>query len=112
MRIEQRVGRLHRISQRREVFIFNLGVNGTIEDHMIEILDNKINMFEMVIGEIKPILGPISNDGEFADVILKIWTKSKNDEEFKSNFAQLGDQLMNAKQEYLQAKTLDEEIFD
>lgn len=111
MRIEQRIGRLHRIGQNREVFIFNLSVKGTIEDHMIDILDHKINMFEMVIGEIEPILGHISQNENFEDVILEIWKKSKNEEELQSHFEQLGEELLNAKQEYLGAKALDEEIF-
>ncbi|MDO9349613.1 MAG: SNF2-related protein, partial [Deltaproteobacteria bacterium] len=52
MRIEQRIGRLHRIGQTRDVFVFNLSVKETLEDYVIDLLDNKINMFEMVIGEI------------------------------------------------------------
>src|SRR3989337_2991949 len=43
MRIEQRVGRLHRIGQTRDGFLFNLSVKETIEDYIIEILDSKIN---------------------------------------------------------------------
>lgn len=34
MRIEQRIGRLHRIGQTRDVFIFNLSVKDTIEDYI------------------------------------------------------------------------------
>ncbi|HLD69446.1 MAG TPA: SNF2-related protein [Candidatus Omnitrophota bacterium] len=111
MRIEQRIGRLHRIGQKQDVFIFNLSVKGTLEDHIIDILDNKINMFEMVIGEIEPILGRIGQDEEFEDVIMEIWMNSKNDDELRSNFGQLGDQMKNAKQEYLQSKALDDKIF-
>ncbi len=111
MRIEQRIGRLHRIGQKQDVFIFNLSVKGTLEDHIIDILDNKINMFEMVIGEIEPILGRIGQEEEFEDVIMETWMNSKNDDELRSNFEQLGDQMKNAKQEYLTSKALDDEIF-
>ena len=111
MRIEQRIGRLHRIGQKQDVFIFNLSVKGTLEDHLIDILDNKINMFEMVIGEIEPILGRIGQDEEFEDVIMEIWMNSKNDYELSANFEQLGNQMRTAKQEYLQSKALDDEIF-
>jgi SNF2 family DNA or RNA helicase len=110
MRIEQRIGRLHRIGQTRDVFIFNLSVKDTIEDYIIEILDNKINMFEMVIGEIEPILGHLGWDREFEDIILELWQKSGR-ENLKEGFKQLGSDLVKAKQNYLYAKTADSEIF-
>ncbi|MBU1486713.1 DEAD/DEAH box helicase family protein, partial [bacterium] len=55
--IEQRIGRIHRIGQKREVFIFNLATKGTVEDQILRILDEKINMFELVVGEIQSIMG-------------------------------------------------------
>lgn len=111
MRIEQRIGRLHRIGQTRDVFIFNLSVRETIEDYIIDILDNKINMFEMVIGEIEPILGHIREGEDFEDMIMGIWLNSRNDEEVKDGFESLGRELIKAKNEYTKAKVLDDEIF-
>ena len=73
MRIEQRIGRLHRIGQTRDVFVFNLTVKGTLEDYIIDILDNKINMFEMVIGEIEPILGHLEKEEDFEDIVMQLW---------------------------------------
>jgi SNF2 family DNA or RNA helicase len=111
MRIEQRIGRLHRIGQTRDVFIFNLSIKGTIEDYIIDILDNKINMFEMVIGEIEPILGNVEEDKDFEDIITDIWLKSSGTVELKDGFEQLSSDLVNAKNEYLKTKALDDEIF-
>ena len=111
MRIEQRIGRLHRIGQTRDVFIFNLAIKETIEDYIIDILDRKINMFEMIIGEIEPILGHLGEDIDFEDIIVDIWLKSGDKEGLKGGFEQLGNELVNAKQRYLDAKAVDEEIF-
>lgn len=111
MRIEQRIGRLHRIGQTRDVFIFNLSIRGTIEDYIMEILDSKINMFEMVIGEIEPILGHLEEEGDFDDLILDIWMRSADREGMKEQFGKLGDELAAAKQSYLKTQTLDREIF-
>lgn len=111
MRIEQRIGRLHRIGQTRDVFIFNLSIKGTIEDYIIDILDNKINMFEMVIGEIEPILGNVEDDKDFEDIITDIWLKSSDADSLKDGFEQLSSDLLNAKNEYLKTKVLDNEIF-
>jgi SNF2 family DNA or RNA helicase len=111
MRIEQRIGRLHRIGQTRDVFVFNLSVKGTLEDYVIDLLDNKINMFEMVIGEIEPILGHLEKEEGFEDLVMGIWLKSANDEELKAGFEKLGEDLVKAKNEYQKAKSFDNEIF-
>jgi superfamily II DNA or RNA helicase len=111
MRIEQRIGRLHRIGQNRDVFIFNLSVRETLEDHILNILDNKINMFEMVIGEIEPLLGHLEEEREFEEVILEIWMQSRDQEEARSRFEEFGQKLVKAKGDYLDSKALDREIF-
>jgi SNF2 family DNA or RNA helicase len=111
MRIEQRIGRLHRIGQTRDVFIFNLSVKDTIENYIIDILDSKINMFEMVIGEIEPILGHLGEEKDFEDIIMEIWLKSKDGDTLKQGFELFGDEMVNAKAEYLKSKVLDNEIF-
>jgi SNF2 family DNA or RNA helicase len=111
MRIEQRIGRLHRIGQTRDVFVFNLSVKETLEDYVIDLLDNKINMFEMVIGEIEPILGHLGKEEDFEDLVMGIWLQSANDGELKAGFEKLGEDLVKAKNEYLKAKSFDSEIF-
>lgn len=58
MRIEQRIGRVHRLGQTRPVYIRNFATLGTIEEHMVTLLQDKIRMFEMIIGELDVILGP------------------------------------------------------
>lgn len=110
MRIEQRIGRLHRIGQTRDVFIHNLSVRDTLEDQILELLESKINMFELVIGEIEPILGYISEDQEFDEIVLSLWTKSANPEELKAGFDRLGTELVAAKEQYLVARQLDREL--
>jgi len=111
MRIEQRVGRLHRIGQPRDVFIFNLSVQETIEDHILYILENKINMFEMVIGEIEPLLGYLGEEREFEEIVMEIWLQSNGQDEARSRFEALGQSLVRARSSYLRSKELDREIF-
>ncbi len=111
MRIEQRIGRLHRIGQQRDVFIFNLSIKETLEDYILDILDKKINLFEMVIGEIEPIIGNISEESNFEDIILDLWNKSSNSAELAGNFTRLGEEMIHAKKTYLETKALDTEIF-
>lgn len=56
MRIEQRIGRIHRLGQERDVVIYNFATENTVEEHILELLYEKINLFENVIGELDEIL--------------------------------------------------------
>ena len=111
MRLEQRIGRIHRIGQERDVFIFNLCLQGSIEEFMMRILDDKINMFELVIGEIDTILGNLETEQDFSGLILDVWLRSGAGEERQANFARLGDEILAAKRTYEKTKALDEMIF-
>ncbi|MGI6081374.1 MAG: DEAD/DEAH box helicase [Limnochordia bacterium] len=59
MRLEQRIGRVHRLGQTRDVHIHNLAVNGTVEEYILFLLYEKINMFNLVIGELDIILAQL-----------------------------------------------------
>ncbi|MFT8871072.1 MAG: SNF2-related protein [Sporolactobacillus sp.] len=59
MRIEQRIGRIHRIGQESDVHIYNLAVENTVESHILYLLYNKIHLFEQVVGELDAILEKI-----------------------------------------------------
>lgn len=110
MRIEQRIGRLHRIGQTRDVFIFNLSSEGTVEDYILDILDKKINMFELVLGEMEMILGNLDDSRDFSGIVMDIWTKAQDKEGRRGEFEKLGEGLLQAKKRYLQIKSYDEEI--
>ncbi|MBM3225450.1 MAG: DEAD/DEAH box helicase, partial [Candidatus Tectomicrobia bacterium] len=110
MTIEQRIGRIHRIGQTREVFIFNLAVHGTLEDEVLRILDEKINMFELVVGEIDAILGAMSEEHDFADLVFTAWVETTETAR-ASAFASLGERLADAKGQYEAIKALDETLF-
>lgn len=60
MRVEQRIGRIDRIGQKySEVWISNYFYQGTIEDIIYQRLADRINWFEVVVGELQPILAEI-----------------------------------------------------
>ena len=111
MKIEQRIGRIHRIGQEKEVHIYNFCCAGTIEDYILEILDRKINMFEMVIGEIDMIVGRVSGEKEFSDMVCDIWLTSQNHEERESSFSKLGTKMRRAKTGYEKTRELDDKLF-
>jgi len=69
MRLEQRIGRVHRIGQTRPVQVYNLVAVGTIEERLVDILLGRINLFEGIIGELDAIMGVLEGGGWEAQVL-------------------------------------------
>ena len=111
MKIEQRIGRIHRIGQTQDVFIFNFCLAGSIEEYILRILHDKINMFELVVGEIETILGNLDEDFDFSEAVMEIWLRNQAKPELETAFDQLADDLLKAKQSYQESHELDEKIF-
>ncbi|ANY75158.1 MULTISPECIES: DEAD/DEAH box helicase [Paenibacillus] len=112
MRVEQRIGRVHRLGQTNDVQIFNLSTAGTIEEHILNLLHEKINMFEMVIGGLDVILERYEKNESFEKSLYKIMLESGNDEEIRRRINTLGDSLHHIKQDIEQeasGETLREE---
>jgi len=105
------VGRIHRIGQKRDVRIYNLSARGTVEDYLLEILDQKLNMFELVIGEIDMILGQLSDERDFEDLLLDIWIQSQTAEELHTGFDQLGEMLTSARKVHQKIQEYDDALF-
>ncbi|MFW6308948.1 MAG: DEAD/DEAH box helicase [bacterium] len=111
MKIEQRIGRIHRIGQERDVYIYNFSAKDTIEAHILEILDAKINMFELVIGELDMILGNMQERRDFEDIVMDIWVNSSEETEIKEKMNEFGDNLAAARKKYEEVKQYDEKLF-
>lgn len=95
MVVEQRIGRVHRIGQQREVHIHNYAASGTVEAHILRLLHTKIRLFELVVGELDMIIGKeADDDGESLEGQLgELWLKADSDERFGSDVDVLGDTL-------------------
>lgn len=94
MRLEQRIGRIHRLGQEKEVYIHNLATKDTIEAHIVELLQEKIRMFEMVIGELDYIVGDPTLASKLEDNILEWAMTSNSDEELREKLHRYGDALL------------------
>ena len=111
MQIEQRIGRIHRIGQENPVQVYNFCAAGSIEDRILEILDRKINMFELVVGEIDMVLGRLQGEEEFSDLVYEIWVKHAGEEDRGNAFDALATRLKRARSAYEKSRELDEKIF-
>ena len=104
MRVEQRIGRLHRLGQEKDVKIFNLSCNETIEAHVIELLARKIRMFELVIGELDLILGNLEGNKSFEDLLREAWETASDGDDLRERIDALGDVLARARRTYEQVR--------
>ena len=109
--IEQRVGRVHRIGQTRDVYIFNLCLSGSVEERILSILHDKINMFELVAGEVEMILGHLGDEEDFASLVMDAWSSSHSDDDARETFERLSARLLDAKSAYQNASDLDRALF-
>ncbi len=56
MKLEQRIGRIHRFGQTQDVYIYHLAYEQSVEDRMLTLLQEKINLFQSAIGKLDDIL--------------------------------------------------------
>ncbi|MFN7251172.1 MAG: DEAD/DEAH box helicase [Anaerobacillus sp.] len=82
MRIEQRIGRIHRLGQEKDVHIYNFATENTVEQHILTLLYDKIRLFERVIGELDDILSRLELDN-IEDHISDILIQSKSQGEMR-----------------------------
>jgi SNF2 family DNA or RNA helicase len=63
MSVEQRIGRLDRIGQKRDMYIYSFATKGTMEEHVVDLIINKMCCVGLVIGELPIILFNLGLDG-------------------------------------------------
>lgn len=99
MRLEQRIGRIHRLGQTRDVSIFNLSTTDTVEAHLLRLLDEKIAMFNMVIGELEALFGTQGALRSFETGLYQAVLQAENDEELRQNFERLAQTVREKRQQ-------------
>ncbi len=82
MRIEQRIGRIHRLGQESDVKIYNFAIKNTVEDHILQLLYKKIGLFEGIIGKLDEILEKFS-DEPIEDHVKNILLQSETQGEMR-----------------------------
>lgn len=97
MRLEQRIGRIHRLGQEKDVKIYNFATKDTVEEHVLKLLYEKINLFEKVIGELDDILTKLEF-GNIEDHLTDIFGKSASDGEIRIKIENLTSMIQFAEE--------------
>lgn len=112
MRIEQRIGRLHRLGQTHPVTVLNLAFDDTVEAHLVALLATKIRVFELVVGELDMILGEVDERRSFEDLIATAWQRGRGGAALAAEFAAIGDEFTKARGEYADVKCAGDALGD
>jgi guanylate kinase len=87
MKVEQRIGRIHRIGQRRAVYIFNMALEDTIEEYVLDRLYHKIDLFQQSVGELSSILTRLEDSGtSFEDEIFERLVSAGSEVDLENDF--------------------------
>lgn len=81
LKIEQRIGRVHRFGQEKDVYIFNFATVDTVAERILEILETKIHLFTKTIGTPDVLLGNLEHENKFQKNFMKFISGQKTRKE-------------------------------
>jgi SNF2 family DNA or RNA helicase len=94
MKLEQRIGRIHRYKQDRDVTVFNLSIKDTIDDYVLHILYQKIDLFNMTIGKMETVLAELKEGSQdIQKTIMQILLRSNSHLDIKKELDNLANDL-------------------
>ena len=99
MKVEQRIGRVDRIGQDREVHVFNMALEDTVEEHVLDKLFGKIDLFNQSIGGLRDILSRMEQSGsDFEQEIFNRLRDADSKIELENNFEDMAVDLEDNKE--------------
>jgi SNF2 family DNA or RNA helicase len=113
MKVEQRIGRVDRIGQDRDVHVFNLALSGTVEEHVLEKLYGKIDLFTQSIGGLCDILSKMEQSGaDFEREVFERLRNADDEAELENNFEDMAVDLEENREAAEQMEDFNREVFD
>ena len=89
MKLEQRIGRIHRLGQQQDVYVYNLATRNTIEEKVLKILYKKIHLLKKVIGDMDNVLMDLKDSTSLENNIMEIIAGSTTEQEIDSRLQEL-----------------------
>ncbi|ERJ05687.1 ATP-dependent RNA helicase protein [Halorhabdus tiamatea SARL4B] len=113
MKVEQRIGRIDRIGQERDVHVFNLALADTVEEHVLEKLYGKINLFTQSIGGLREILSRMEKSGaDFEREVFERVRTADSRVELENNFEEMAVDLEENKEAAEKMSEFNKGVFD
>lgn len=120
MSVEQRIGRLDRIGQLKDMNIYSLATKDTMEEHVVDLIINKMCCIGLVIGELPIILFNLGLDGEgktglnkIEEMLLNKFIDSKNNLNiFAKGVKEIEKMIEIGIDDYYKSKDYNESVLD
>ena len=120
MSVEQRIGRLDRIGQTKDMYIYSLATKDTMEEHVVDLIINKMCCIGLVIGELPTILFNLGLDGpgkygvsKIEEMLMDSFIDSKNNLElFAQDVGKISEIISQGLKEYNSSKEATAKVFD
>jgi SNF2 family DNA or RNA helicase len=120
MSVEQRIGRLDRIGQKRDMNIYSLASKGTMEEHVVDLIINKMCCIGLVIGELPIILFNLGLDSEgrygtnkIEEMLMNAFIESKNNlDKFAKGVDEIASAIEQGFQDYQKSKDSSSKVLD
>lgn len=77
LKIEQRIGRIHRFGQKLDVVIYNFSTAHTVAENVLKVLERKLRLFEESIGTPDVLLGQIEEELNLPSIIMDLLSRRK-----------------------------------
>lgn len=113
MKVEQRIGRIDRIGQEREVHVFNLALENTVEEQVLDKLYGKIDLFNKSIGGLRDILSRMEKSGtDFEREVFDRLRHADDRVELENNFEEMAVDLEENKEAADKMSDFNERVFE
>ena len=120
MAVEQRIGRLDRIGQKKDMNIYSLATKDTMEEHVVDLIINKMCCIGLVIGELPIILFNLGLDSKgksgmqkIEEMLMNSFIESKNNLAiFSKDVDKIAEEIEKGIAEYEKAKENTSEVLD
>ncbi len=103
LKIEQRIGRIHRFGQKNDVLVYNFSTADTVAERILEVLTEKLRLFEESIGSPDILLGEIEDELQLNSLFMNLANKKLNKNEIEN---ELDTRVDRAKQNFKKLEDL------
>ncbi len=86
LKIEQRIGRIHRFGQKFDVYIYNFSTKDTVAERILDVLIRKLNLFEESIGTPDVMLGQIEDELNLPSLFMNMTAGKINKKDVDAEF--------------------------
>lgn len=120
MSVEQRIGRVDRIGQPKDMYIYSLATRGTMEEYVVDLIINKMCCVGLVIGELPIILFNLGVDGtgkgggnKIEEKLMNAFIDSKNTlDTFSKSIEEISRMIGEGIEEYRESNEATRKLID